>query len=116
MNLLSCSENKEIISSVNYKDISISSLEYNFNSEILNDYSNAIKQIAMIVYEYYNIFKKDYVICLFGDIYLPLKIYFQDYIQLIFLNNNLSNNIINNIGKRLNRLYYLYNIIINRKY
>jgi hypothetical protein len=82
--------------------------------EIIDEYNNALNEIEVIVYDYHSHFKREYIKNIYGDIHIPLKIYFFKYIQNIFLGNSISIDNINKIGKRLDKLKYIHNIISNR--
>ena len=84
---------------------------YKYNI-VMTDYETSLIQLSSIVYDYYNFFDKNYVNDLFGDIYYPLYLYFHKELQYLLLGNILSNTFINNIGKKIKRLYYIHNYII----
>ena len=79
-----------------------------------NYYQQALEEIAIIVYDYFDHFNKEYIKILFGDIYYPLEIYFNEYINQLFLGNAITIETINKIGNRLDRLNYLYKNIISK--
>lgn len=79
-----------------------------------NYYEKALEEVSVIVYDYFDHFNKEYIKILFGNIYYPLEIYFNEYINLVFLGNSITTDIINKIGNRLDRLNYLYKTIKSR--
>ena len=94
-----------------------------FNDIILNNiiaeeskrqYRISLHEVSIIIYDYFNYFEREKIVHIFGNYCIPLEIYFNEYINLVFLGNELTIEHINKIERRLKRLNFLFRSISSK--